>query len=685
MKKHIILIALLSLFSYHAASQTTAPEITQIVVNEAGEVTLTWTPNTDNNDFDHSEVWYQQNYAPGFNKIPDSESPYYFSYYYHHAEAQANNRQTSYYVVNYNSDLTALSSGIISAIYLTACFALEKIQLEWNLMHPSWTNHAFHIYRRAGNGAPWEFVGSTNNTSYQDIPTPEYKNYSYKVYYKDASDPTASVSNTTQPISYSDHQPVTPSITSIAIQPNGVTDIEWEKSPSTNVTNYIVYRSKTSIGWEELGRTDSPDILSWSDNQITPESCTETRTYAIAAVDACGETGTNYPDSSKNTLVLYPPEYDVCQREIKLTWQQYESMQTDRYDVYVSDDDGDTFIKYAEVPGDETEYAFTDFQTERYCFKISAVHERGAGKMPQTITSCHYCVDIRFLEDPEPAFFRRISVIDKNIEICFEVDATADALKYQIERSDDGMDGFYNVIATVEPTGAAVICAVDNDPALRTQQTSYHYILNTVDSCGNVFPAEQTAQSILLTAKEEENHHATLQWNDYDGFRFGLDHYVIHRYVNGEFDHAFSIITNTNSFTDTDLLLFDQSLSFAYRVAAVSLFGNYQSQSDTSFSNIALLKRLKSDIWFPNAFAPAGSNKIFRPIYGGLGIEVEAYELTIFDRYGAAIYQTTEPGGGWDGKINGAIAATGGYGYLLKMKTKNGDRIERRGSVLLVN
>jgi len=568
---------------------------------------------------------------------------------------------------------------------LTACFASEKIRLEWTLIHSLWTEHAFHIYRKAGLDSAWEFVDSTYNLSYQDLPTPGYKDYSYKIYYKDAANTTASVSNTTNPISHDDYQPITPSITFIAINPDGSTAIEWEKSPSNNVIYYIVYLQKSANGWEELGRTDSPDEFTWLDKQNVFDNCAEQRTYAVAAVDHCGETGTHYPDSSKNTFaLLYTPEYDICKNEVKLLWKPYESMAVSRYEVYVSDDDGDTFVKYAELPATDTEYSYTDFKTEHYCFKVSAVHDRGSGKEPQTITSCQYCVEIPVRQEPGPCFFRYVSVKENEIHLCFEVDTAAISPAYRIERSVVGLDGYYDVIATLEPTGSAVISYIDADYTLKPQNHSYHYLLHTLDSCGIEFSAEKPAQSILLAATEDENHYAALEWNDYNGFMSEFDHYVIHRYINGEFDDAFAVTTRANSFTDINIQLSDLTLSFAYRITAVSnRYKNELHKRDTALSNIAPLKRLKSDIWFPNAFSPMGSNKIFRPVFSG--IEVETYEFTIFDRYGAAIYRTTEPGGGWDGRVNGAVATSGGYGYMLKIKLKNGDRVERRGSMILVN
>jgi gliding motility-associated-like protein len=290
-------------------------------------------------------------------------------------------------------------------------------------------------------------------------------------------------------------------------------------------------------------------------------------------------------------------------------------------------------------------------------------------------------MDVYVPQAPGISFFRRVSVLNNEILIRFEVDTTAVFQTYQIERSETGLDGSYNVITTINPTNSPVRNFRDADLVLNTQTTSYHYIINTLDSCGKAFPAEKPAQSILLKAVEDENHHANIEWNNYDGYMSGLEFYVIHRYINGEHDNTFYVTTKINSYTDTNVRIANPALSFAYRVAAVS--NPYDNKIDTAYSNIAPLERLESDVWFPNAFAPMGSNKVFRPIYSDMD-KVKTYEFTIFNRYGATIYQTTEPGGGWDGKVNGSVAASGGYGYMLKIKLENGDRIERRGSVLLV-
>ena len=57
-------------------------------------------------------------------------------------------------------------------------------------------------------------------------------------------------------------------------------------------------------------------------------------------------------------------------------------------------------------------------------------------------------------------------------------------------------------------------------------------------------------------------------------------------------------------------------------------------------------------LFVPNSFTPNGDgrNDIFIP--EGLGIKEGEYQLLIFDRWGAQIFESDSPAIGWDGKAN---------------------------------
>src|SRR5690606_22637904 len=110
---------------------------------------------------------------------------------------------------------------------------------------------------------------------------------------------------------------------------------------------------------------------------------------------------------------------------------------------------------------------------------------------------------------------------------------------------------------------------------------------------------------------------------------------------------------------------------------------NVYGFSESSISNIRC-STVPPLIYIPNAFTPNGLNPIFKPVLSDF--DPTNYDFTIFDRWGQAIFKTSDPTQGWDGKlkISGKIANTGTYIYYVKLHDGNGIEIIKRGYVTLL-
>lgn len=75
-----------------------------------------------------------------------------------------------------------------------------------------------------------------------------------------------------------------------------------------------------------------------------------------------------------------------------------------------------------------------------------------------------------------------------------------------------------------------------------------------------------------------------------------------------------------------------------------------------------LVKNCAKYIFVPNAFSPNndGNNDIFRAIPVR---SPESFLLTIYNRYGQKLFETTDPSSGWDGNYSGKPQSAGGYAY----------------------
>jgi gliding motility-associated-like protein len=90
--------------------------------------------------------------------------------------------------------------------------------------------------------------------------------------------------------------------------------------------------------------------------------------------------------------------------------------------------------------------------------------------------------------------------------------------------------------------------------------------------------------------------------------------------------------------------------------------------------------------YVPNTFTPDGDglNNVFSPVFTS-GFDPQNFHMTILNRWGEVVFESYDPEGGWDGKIDIYDAPEGTYIYFIDFKTLNTDEILRvSGHVLLM-
>lgn len=83
----------------------------------------------------------------------------------------------------------------------------------------------------------------------------------------------------------------------------------------------------------------------------------------------------------------------------------------------------------------------------------------------------------------------------------------------------------------------------------------------------------------------------------------------------------------------------------------------------------------------PNAFAPAGSNKVFKPSKRGIA---QLKSFTVFNRWGNKVYSSTNIDEGWDGNYKGQPQPMGVYIYSIDAVTDKGVQFVKKGNVTLI-
>ena len=90
--------------------------------------------------------------------------------------------------------------------------------------------------------------------------------------------------------------------------------------------------------------------------------------------------------------------------------------------------------------------------------------------------------------------------------------------------------------------------------------------------------------------------------------------------------------------------------------------------------------------YVPNSFTPNGdeTNQRFQPVIHS-GIDVNNYELYIYNRWGQLIFESHDVDNGWDGTYNGKIMNDNSFVWVMKFKSLYSDKkIEKSGSVTII-
>jgi gliding motility-associated-like protein len=94
-------------------------------------------------------------------------------------------------------------------------------------------------------------------------------------------------------------------------------------------------------------------------------------------------------------------------------------------------------------------------------------------------------------------------------------------------------------------------------------------------------------------------------------------------------------------------------------------------------------KKCPFGIFFPNAFTPNqdGLNDIFKPVITG---RPSVYKLVIYNRWGQQVFETTDPGAGWNGRIENSEQETGTYIWTCIYQFNTQEKMIKKGSVILL-
>ena len=482
-------------------------------------------------------------------------------------------------------------------------------------------------------------------------------------------------------VTVSNQKPITPDLLSVNIV-NNIPVVRWSPSPSPEVTGYQVYKEQPYGSGNYFPYPNATTIINTT--SYTDASATDLLArYAILAVSRCNESVLGLGNASDGTTgphtsMVVEGTLSACEQTVTLNWNAYENWRegVEAYEVWLSRN-GTPFQRVEVLPGTATSYVYENAQDgEVLAFQIRA-QERTRNN---TALSNIYNLTVAANRPMDFIHLTELTVNDNTtVELAWEWDTDVDYQTGDVLRSPDSSQWSSRLVLPVLGSSANTF----TDSPVEADQEVYFYQIRSEDACGQVV-LSNAASTILLQVTAIGNFTNEIAWTPARAEGGTVQQYWLYKTVGNNTERIAILPADQTTYRDvldvTDESQATACYSVLANVAVQYANGNrgfFQSRSNSACATQG------SDIQVPNALAPEGENRIFRPVVV-FGRSIRQYQLVIYNRHGALLFESNDLNEGWDGTHQGRIVPLGAYVYRIQYLAPNGTAVERRGTVMVV-
>jgi len=447
--------------------------------------------------------------------------------------------------------------------------------------------------------------------------------------------------------------------------------IQWQLAKDTSdIIGYIIY------DWYGVVRNggDPIDTVSRDKNNCTffyENACKRPVSFTVAAYIP----GPFPAMTPPRRTIFTSLNYNLCNSEITINWTKYQGWggSLTRYKVFQVQNGTQADIIGVLSPSDSS-YTVQYIQgTQNYCFYVAAYHING-----DSVTSNMSCQQTNLKTLPDTIIANQAVFLSNNlVKLKFTLDPNSETKNYQLAASGRP-DGEFTAIKQFYIAQADTII-VDTLQNLAPK----YYRLEALNSCNIGVKYSNLATAMVPTATVGTNQ-ITLAWNAYLDWPKGVHEYDIYRSIG---ESGFKLLQSSGQsadYKDNVSSLVGQQLSgnICYYIEAVPNM-NITGNTDTSRSATVCVD-ITANVFIPNAFTPNGDgqNDEYKPSFAFLPGK---YLLTIFNRNGFKIFESSDPMKGWDGRLaNNQKAPEGVYVYFIKFTSGSGKTVEKKGNFSLI-
>ncbi len=450
--------------------------------------------------------------------------------------------------------------------------------------------------------------------------------------------------------------------------------IQWEASLDPDIQYYHLYKMDGSTGQKLF--TFSGSTLEYKHMSGTMDQLS----YTVTAEDSSGNE--SLLEDNRHKAVILSVEPEVCEPAHILNWTAYEGWEGKLagYRIY-----GAT-TGYAPRLLDFVNREVLSFTSHgvdydsSYNYFIEAVNVSGLGSQSPIKEA-----DISIPSGPSYLRMDYVSVVDRQtIELHFSADPESSVRNYRILKRI-GSEGPYTILDVLRDLQGESYSYKD---PVATGRYSFSYKVESIyeaEQCAySMVLAESNPGTTILLSGRLEDELVRLNWTPYDSFLNGNSGYQVQRMSgDGEFLNLGSTVADVLSWSDPldGLDPGSQSGLLQYRVLALGM-QIPGAEPGISISNVAEVT-LETHMKLPNAIIPGSDvNGVFKPHFDFMP---EKYTLIVFDRGGRKLFESRDPGEGWDGSNGrGKYAMEGVYLYYLTYTDHSGRSRTLSGNLTVI-
>ncbi|MDH3650673.1 MAG: gliding motility-associated C-terminal domain-containing protein, partial [Saprospiraceae bacterium] len=450
---------------------------------------------------------------------------------------------------------------------------------------------------------------------------------------------------------------------------NETVRIDWEPNGSPETIGYIIYRS-TDVGTIPIDTVFN--ALTYTDTEAQPHEQIEF--YYVLALDACGNTSV-FDDSPHGTIFLQT-EVDFCAQHIRLEWNPYIGWLSDieNHQIWLGID-GAPIEFLHQVSGQDTMAYITGVITDQqHCIRIRG-KQSGTDVESFSNTVCLTPDVLSALNE-----FRIDNVtIDGSGQVAVDwtFNTIADLAQLSMQRSQES--DLWNELSPNYQMPPSQNSNTYMDEAANIQLQPYFYRLHSTDVCDSSF-ISNTFSTIFLEIESKDGGVNNLNWTPLAISDRSVVDYEICRIDASGLATSVQVGTSELSYID-EIDLGSGIVETCYMIKGRHV---HPVSGDTlvSHSNLVCTEQ-EIAMYVPNAFVPGGINSIFKPEIVVPGA-ISEYSLSIFNKWGGQVFESTNPDHGWDGYVNGSLLAPDVYIYAIEIEQTGGKTSRRSGTVNLI-